>query len=155
MIIVAEWIVNSTKIERQTHINLEEPCIERGGNSTVHRGVLAQYLCTDFPSKIDLCHACHNDKCSNPKHLYWGTRAENIEDSRSNGTFKSAYESTILKYGKEAVHNNLKTRNMSKAGKGNKGKTKSEEHRRKISETLKARGAHGRTRTDTPEGTRF
>ena len=27
-----------------------------------------------------MCHACNNGKCSNPKHLYWGTASENRMD---------------------------------------------------------------------------
>ena len=35
-----------SKEERQAHLNLDEDCLERGGNSTSHRGVLAQFLDT-------------------------------------------------------------------------------------------------------------
>ena len=82
-------IENKSKEERQVHLNLDEKCWERGGNSHNHKGVLAEYLNTTFPQKIsrpsnglniNLCHACHNDKCSNPKHLYWGTVSENALD---------------------------------------------------------------------------
>ena len=100
MLIVSEWIKEPREI-RTAHLDLNERCIERGGNSTNHRGVLAQYLDTDIPSKIDLCHACHNDKCSNPKHLYWGTRRENIADAMDNGTLKSPWDNSVLKYGLE------------------------------------------------------
>lgn len=69
MIEVADFIFRSRE-ERRTHLNLDEPCCERGGNSTNHKGVLAQYLNTTIPSgRILLCHACNNAKCSNPKHL--------------------------------------------------------------------------------------
>lgn len=86
MIDVYEIIKTKTKLERQYHVNLSEPCLERGGCSTNHKGVLAQYLNTNIPHKIVfLCHACHNGKCSNPKHLYWGTPKENFEDAIQNG----------------------------------------------------------------------
>ena len=102
MLLVEEWIKESRE-NRTKHLNLDEPCIIRGGNSTVHKGVLALYLDTNIPHKpkpwIDLCHACHNDKCSNPKHLYWGTRRENIEDSKNNGTWKNCWDRTVEKYG--------------------------------------------------------
>lgn len=83
MKIVKFLIENYSKQERQLHINLNENCIERGGNSTNHKGVLAQFLDTDIPYgyKYMCCHACNNGKCSNPKHLYWGTSKENVEDS--------------------------------------------------------------------------
>jgi|GEM_PF-4162131 len=123
---------------RQDHLDLNEPCVERGGNSTNHRGVLAQYLNTPIYGRpADLCHACHNDKCSNPKHLYWGTRKENIEDAKQNGTWQSAWDRSVAKYGYEEACRRNGRGNKAAGGKGNKGKSKSEEHRRKISEGVK------------------
>jgi hypothetical protein len=137
MILVEEWI-NESREMRTSHIDMSEDCIERGGNSTVHRGVLAQYLHTNITSNVDLCHNCGNDKCSNPKHLYWGTRKENVQDSRRHGTWKSAWDAMVEKYGyQEACNINRKNSNPSLAGRGNKGKSKSIEHRKKISESLK------------------
>ena len=133
MILVEQWIKEPKHI-RMAHIDLNESCIERGGNSTVHRGVLAGFLNTNLPSKVDLCHACGNGNCSNPKHLYWGTRSENIEDSKVHGTWKSGWEYVVEKYGYE---NACKLRSdIAKGntyGKGNKNKPKSEEHKKKIS----------------------
>ena len=138
MIKVEEWIFESRAV-RTSHLDMNEYCIERGGNSTVHRGVLAEYLGTNLPQKIDLCHNCGNDKCSNPKHLYWGTRKENIDDSKRHGTWKSGWEKLVDKIGIEAAREHMKKiGNPSKAGAGNKGKAKSIEHRKKISESLTA-----------------
>ena len=78
MLEITEFITRSRE-ERRSHLDLTESCCERGGNSTNHKGVLAQYLDTTIPRcRILLCHACNNEKCSNPKHLYWGTDKENI-----------------------------------------------------------------------------
>jgi hypothetical protein len=137
MIRVNEWIKESREV-RTSHLDLSENCIERGGNSTVHRGVLAQYLCTDMPSKVDLCHACNNDKCSNPKHLYWGTRKENVDDARKNGTWKSPWQALVDKYGyEEACAMNSRKMKGNVSGSGNKNKPKSDEHRIKISKSVK------------------
>ena len=102
MIKVSDWIKQSRE-ERTKHLDLSTECVERGGNSTNHRGVLAQYLDTDFPKGIgvDLCDACHNGSCSNPKHMYWGTRKENVADARSQGTHKSPWDNLVAKYGYE------------------------------------------------------
>jgi hypothetical protein len=118
MILVEDWIKESRE-NRTAHLQLDEACIERGGNSTVHRGVLAQYLNTNLPSKVDLCHACHNDKCSNPKHLYWGTRKENVNDMMVNRKIHGRGDKSI-------------------GGKANKGKPKTEEHKKNIAEKLKS-----------------
>jgi hypothetical protein len=132
MILVENWINESREVRTQ-HLDLTEPCIERGGNSTVHRGVLAQYLDTNLPSKVDLCHACHNDRCSNPKHLYWGTRKENVQDAKNNGTFKSPWDIKVEKYGyEEACKMNSHKMIGNSHGSANKGKALSEEHKKNI-----------------------
>jgi hypothetical protein len=133
MILVENWINESREV-RTRHLDLTEPCIERGGNSTVHRGVLAQYLDTNLPTKVDLCHACHNDKCSNPKHLYWGTRKENVQDAKDNGTWKSPWDALVAKYGyEEACKINSHKMLGNSNGSANKDKPKSIEHRKKLS----------------------
>lgn len=139
MIDITEFI-NRSREERRQHLRLDEPCCERGGNSTNHKGVLAEYLGTTIPKgRILLCHACHNGNCSNPRHLYWGTDKENILiDSKENGKWKSAWERTVEKYGYEkACEMNSQKMFNNKHGSGNKGKSKSEEHKRKISESTK------------------
>ena len=146
MINITEFI-KKEKSERQKHLDLTESCCERGGNSTNHKGVLSQYLNTTIPSgRILLCHACHNPKCSNPKHLYWGTDKDNIEDSKLNGTWKNPWQALVDKYGyEEACNINKRNSIGNKGGQGNKGKTKSLEHRKKISDGVKARMAERNT----------
>ena len=135
MIDVTKFITYSRE-QRIAHLKLEEPCCERGGNSTNHKGVLAQYLDTTIPSgRILLCHACNNEKCSNPKHLYWGTDRENI--IIDNPKWKSAWERSVEKYGLEEAKRRNSRGDKSLGGKANKGKPKSEEHKRKIAEAIK------------------
>jgi hypothetical protein len=64
--------------------------------------MLAHFLKTTFPDgrKVYLCHACHNAKCSNPKHLYWGTPRENQIDYINNGGL-TLNQRLIAKHGKE------------------------------------------------------
>ncbi len=122
--------------ERREHLNLEELCCERGGNSTNHKGVLAQYLDTTIPSgRILLCHACNNSKCSNPKHLYWGTDKENITEDNPN--WKSVWDRQVEKYGYDEACKRNSRGNKSAGGKANKGKPKSEEHKKKIADAIK------------------
>ena len=127
MIIVEEWVKSTSREIRTSHLILNESCIERGGNSTVHRGVLAQFLNTNFPSKVDLCHACNNDKCSNPKHLYWGTRKENVKDSILAGTHTNGWNLKVAKYGELEARRLLReigSLGWAKGGAANKGKPK-------------------------------
>lgn len=132
MLILTEFI-KKDRDERRAHLDLSESCIERGGNSTNHRGVLAEFLNTDFPSgRILLCHACHNGKCSNPKHLYWGTDHDNHIDAKENGSYKSPWELTVKNYGYDAACK-MNSKPGNKNGAGNKGKPKSEEHKKNIS----------------------
>ena len=133
MIDINEFILKSRE-ERRSHLNLADPCYERGGNSTIHKGILAQFLNTTIPSgRILLCHACNNSKCSNPKHLYWGTDYDNIiVDGKEFGTHKNPWERIVEKHGYEkACAMNSRIGNTN--GSGNKGKPKSEEHKKNIS----------------------
>ena len=131
-----EYIRTKTKAERQEHLQLSDECWERGGNSTNHRGVLAQYLGTTIPAgRTILAHACNNEKCSNPQHLYWGTDKENITEDNPN--WKNPWERTVEKYGEEEARRMNSRGDKSAGGKANKGKPKSEEHKRKIAEAIR------------------
>lgn len=128
------------KEERQTHLKLDEPCIERGAGSFYFRGLLAHVLDTTVPTgmKIHLCHACHNGACGNPNHLYWGTSKENRLDQVENGG-KTIWERMVEKHGLEKAKAMQSRGDKSAGGKANKGKPKSEEHKRKIAEAIRAK----------------
>ena len=72
------------KDERQAHLDLSQPCLEIGSNSQGARALLAVLLNTTAEGLGKgngyLCHACHNAKCSNPYHHYFGTPSENVVD---------------------------------------------------------------------------
>jgi hypothetical protein len=132
MILIEEFIKLDREIRRE-HLELIEPCCERGGISTHHKGILAQYLNTTIPSgRILLCHACNNSKCSNPKHLYWGTDYDNtIIDGLEFKTYKNPWDRRVEKYGYEMACA-MNSRVGNKNGSGNKNKPKSEEHKKNI-----------------------
>ena len=125
--------------ERTSHLQLNTKCREIGGNSTAFKGLLSHELGVTIPnsSKILLCHKCHNSRCSNPKHLYYGTPKENIQDQIENGTFVSVWERLIQKHGYEEACKLNGKGNKSAGGLANKGKPKSKEHKKKISEAIK------------------
>ena len=134
--------INESYTERTKHLELDTECVEIGGNSTSFKGLLSYVLGVTIPSssKILLCHKCHNSKCSNPKHLYYGTPKENLNDQIENGTWKPVWERMVEKYGyEEACRLNAKG-NKSAGGLANKGKPKSEEHKKRISEALRKNG---------------
>jgi hypothetical protein len=139
MKLIEEYIIQS-KQERQQHIDLNDPCVERGGPakgglSSYCKGLMAHLLDTTIPSghKIHVCHACNNEKCSNPKHLYWGTAKENRLDQ---GEGNSVWDRMVKKYGLEEAKN-MQGQKGNTNGSGNKGKPKSEEHRAKIAANRK------------------
>jgi ribosomal protein L44E len=69
--------------------------------------------------------------------LYFGTPSENAMDRETNQP-NSVWQKTVAKYGEaEARKMQARGRDHSRAGKGNAGKPKSDEHRRKISEAIK------------------
>lgn len=139
MRLIKEYI-RLPKSERQKHLRLDEPCIERGGNSTQFKGMLAVYVDTEIPhgrrDGVYLCHACNNDKCSNLTHLYWGTPKENYDDGVECGRIELKGSSDIEHLRKIGFD----SKTAAEAGRrGNLGKPKSEEHKRKISEALRNR----------------
>lgn len=103
------------------------------------RGLLADFLNTEIfvDKKIVLCHACHNEKCSNPLHLYWGTYKDNIVDQKENGTWKDVWTRRVEKHGIEEATRQQARGNKAAGGKANKGIPKSEEHKKKIAEAIK------------------
>lgn len=105
---IQDYILRS-KEDRQSHLRLDEPCIERGGPekgglSAYCKGLMAHILDTSIPTghKIHICHACNNHRCSNPNHLYWGTAFENRIDEVNNGG-RSIWQRTVDKYGLEVA----------------------------------------------------
>jgi hypothetical protein len=125
--------------ERQAHLRLDEDCLMRGGQSMYLKGLLAHILDTTIPSgkKIHVCHACHNDLCSNPNHLYWGTPKENHQDALNNGKI-FGWEAMVQKYGEEKARKMQRRPKevTSKGGKANKGIPKKEEHKNRISNAI-------------------
>lgn len=68
-------------------------------------------------------------------HLYWGLDRENIV--LDNPNFKCPWDRTVEKYGYEEACRKNARGDKSAGGRGNKGKPKSEEHKKKIAESLK------------------
>lgn len=142
---IKKYIIK-TKKERQKHLRLDKPCIEIGGNSTQFKGLLAYSLNTTIPhgrkDKVLLCHACNNEKCSNPKHLYWGTVKENNDDryeyEKLKGIYKTPYEYHVAKRGLEAVKAHQSTiGKYGKLGGRKKGVKLTVEHKANLSVAIK------------------
>ena len=130
--------IKKTKEERQSHLDLSSSCIEIGTNSYQCRALLAHTLRTILPKgrKILLCHACNNDKCSNTKHLYWGTSSENRRDAMDCGACKTPYQYMVECHGEEKA-NDMQRIRATIGGLGNKNITKSLKHRNALSASLK------------------
>ena len=61
----------------------------KGRNIGAHVLVLTKIQGQKPSRKHECCHSCGNGHlgCVNPKHLYWGTRADNVQDALAHGTW--------------------------------------------------------------------
>ena len=136
---VEEFILENTRDERKSKLKLDEPCHERGLKySTQLVALVAYHYDTTLPengNKVVVCHGCMNHKCSNPNHMYWGTKSDNKLDDYESGNVKSPYYYLVEKYGETEAKRQQKL-NSSKGGLNNSGKSKSEEHKEKIRKSL-------------------
>lgn len=134
---VEDFILENTRDCRKKMLNLSEPCHERGLKySTQLIALVAYHYDTTLPengNKIVVCHGCMNDKCSNPNHMYWGTKSDNKLDDYELGKQikKSPYQILVDKWGVDKARE-IHLENSSKGGKNNIGKPKSETHKLKL-----------------------
>jgi len=66
--------------------------IWNGDGHTVAHLVIWRMLRDPPPTCQELRHQCGNRLCCNPKHLKIGTRSQNVEDSKRDGTYKAPHE---------------------------------------------------------------
>jgi hypothetical protein len=101
---------------RKQHLDLSKPCVEMGGSSRSSRALLGMFLnttCEGLGMKTGyLCHACGNEKCSNPEHLYWGSATDNSIDKFEHNPDlgRKMFNRKIEKYGEDYIKNLCKTR---------------------------------------------
>jgi len=132
---VEDFVSETTRNERRELLKLNEPCHLRGLKySTQLIALVAYHYNTTLPengNKVLVCHGCMNSKCSNPNHMYWGTKKDNKLDDYEFGNQKTIYQSMVDKYGEELAKKMIRE-NASKGGKKNKGIPKSETHKSKL-----------------------
>lgn len=61
----------------------------RGKFTTAHRISWALFNGRYPKKQMDICHTCDNRKCINPKHLFIGTRSDNMMDCSRKGRLKN------------------------------------------------------------------
>jgi len=95
-----------------------------------------------IPDGMLVCHTCDNTRCCNPSHLFLGTQKDNMQDASYKGRLIHPKEGmrnmALAMMGNQRTlgrhHTEAARLKMSKAL---KGKRKTEEHKRKLSESHK------------------
>jgi len=95
-----------------------------------------------IPDGMLVCHTCDNTRCCNPSHLFIGTQKDNMYDASRKGRLVRSEEFrknlSVAMLGNQntlGFHPTMASR--IKMGKAQRGKTLTEDHRRKISEARK------------------
>jgi hypothetical protein len=136
---VEDFVNEKTREERKKLLKLDESCHLRGLKySTQLIALVAYHYDTTLPengNKIVVCHGCMNSSCSNPNHMYWGTKKDNKLDDYELGGHKTIYQNMVKKYG-ETKAKEIIRQNASKGGKKNKGVPKSESHKQKMKKKM-------------------
>lgn len=73
------------KQRKRTSVKADTPCGYRS-YSTARLLLLAKLGLPLHYSEGVCCHACNNESCLNPNHLYLGNQSDNITDAVSIGT---------------------------------------------------------------------
>ena len=103
---LTQLYLSQTLFLRKLHLDLEESCFGTQNRRQISplqgmsvksvmvaRLVLANYLqlnIDEIPASIHCCHACNNEWCLNPKHLYFGDASENAMDKSEEAKKKGA-----------------------------------------------------------------
>lgn len=52
-----------------------------------------------IPAGLDVCHKCDNRRCARPKHLFKGTRLDNMRDAKDKGRVASGLKLALRRRG--------------------------------------------------------
>lgn len=91
------------KTRTKKHGNNAYPTVRVGDKMMLLHRIAYEHFNGDVPDEMCVLHACDNPSCSNPSHLFLGTRIDNAKDRNAKGRQSKGSNRPLAKISEEDI----------------------------------------------------